>query len=145
MALSAAALVIAAFLLPVPKTLMNRMSTYFPVKACDYIRENRLPQPLFNAYIWGSFVTWYLPEYPVTVDSRVELYGNDMLGKYFDAVGGKELLESEPMVARAGTLVLERESAMGKALTNLPGLTARYRLVYSDDIASVFVPQHVPK
>jgi hypothetical protein len=137
--------VIAAFCLPGQKRLMDKMNPYFPVKACDYIRENRLPQPLFNAYIWGSFITWYLPEYPVTVDSRVELYGNDMLAEYFDIIGGKKLLESEPMVAHAGTLLLERQSAMAKALTNLPTLSAQYRLVYSDDIASVFVPEHAPR
>jgi hypothetical protein len=144
-ALTVAAVVIAAFCLPGQKRLMDKMNPYFPVKACDYIRENRLPQPLFNAYTWGSFITWYLPEYPVTVDSRVELYGNDMLAEYFDIIGGKKLLESEPMVAHAGTLLLERQSAMAKALTNLPALSAQYRLVYSDDIASVFVPQHAPR
>lgn len=139
--LTAASIMTVAFFLPDPKTLMDKVRTTFPVKACDYIRENKLPQPLFNAYIWGSFITWYLPEYPVTIDSRVDLYGDDVLTAYFDIVGGKKLLESEPMVARAGTLLLERQSAMAKALTNLPALTAQYRLVYSDKIASVFVSQ----
>jgi len=139
--LTLAVVVIAAVSIPGSPMLMNKVSVYFPVKACDYIQANRLPPPLFNAYSWGSFLTWYLPQYPVVVDSRIELYGNDILSSYFDVVGGKELLESDPMVARAGTLLLERESAMAKALTNLPGLSAQYRLVYSDDIASVFVPQ----
>lgn len=129
-------------LLPSSASLMRRISTNFPVKASDYIRENHLAQPMFNEYSWGSFLTWYLPEYPVVVDSRLELYGNDNVARYFDIVGGKELLESDPIVARAGTLLLEKESAMAKALTNLPALSAQYRLVYSDDIASVFVPQN---
>ena len=30
---------------------------------------------------------------------------------------------------------------MAKALTNLPALRAQYRLVYSDELADVFVPQ----
>ncbi len=139
-ALTAVVLVIAAVRLPGPDTLMDRVSRDFPVKACNYILQNHLPQPIFNEYSWGSFLTWYLPEYPVAVDSRVELYGDDILMSYFDVVAGKQLLESEPMVAHAGTLLLERGSGMAKALTNLPGLTSQYRLVYSDDIASVFVP-----
>ncbi len=138
-ALTVAVVGITVVSLPRSPILMNKVSVYFPVKACDYIQANQLPQPLFNAYSWGSFLTWYMPQYPVVVDSRIELYGNDILSSYFDVVGGKELLESDPMVARAGTLLLERESAMAKALTNLPGLSAQYRLVYSDDIASVFV------
>lgn len=138
--LSLVIVAVAALFLPGPQALMAKVSEDFPVKACDYIRENRLPQPLFNAYIWGSFLTWYLPEYPVTVDSRIELYGNDRLAAYFDVVGGTKRLEEEPMVARAGTLLLERQSAMTKALMTLPGLKSQYQLVYSDDIASVFVP-----
>ena len=88
----------------------------------------------------GSFLTWYLPEYPVVVDSRVELYGDEILTRYFDVIGGKKRLDSDPMVARAGTLLLERNSAMAKALRNLPALSAQYRLVYSDELACVFVP-----
>jgi hypothetical protein len=85
-------------------------------------------------------LTWYLPEYPVVVDSRVALYGDAVLTKYFDVVGGKERLDSDPLVARAGTLLLERNSAMAKALRNLPALSSQYRLVYSDEMANVFVP-----
>ena len=140
-ALTAVIVVFAVVRLPESRALMATVSQQYPVKACDYIRENRLPQPLFNDYSWGSFLTWYLPEYPVAVDGRVEFYGDDMLGSYFDVVGGKQLLESDARVARAGTLLLERESGMAKALVNLPKLSAEYRLVYSDDLASVFVPQ----
>lgn len=137
----AAALTAGFVIVPGSNTLMQKASKDFPVKACDYIRVNHLAAPLFNEYSWGSFLTWYLPEYPVVIDSRVELYGDQRLGKYFDIVSGKELLESDPAVARTGVLLLERQSAMAKALTNLPGLSAQYRLAYSDDIASVFVPQ----
>jgi len=131
--------IIAVALVPDSNTLMNKVRQRFPVKACDYIQANHLPAPLYNAYIWGSFLTWYLPEYPVAVDSRVELYGDDFLSKYFEVAGGKERLETDPVFSRSSTLLLEKESAMAKALTNLPVLSAQYRLVYSDDLASVFV------
>ena len=138
-AATAIVLAIAAVRLPGRDALMNRIGQNLPVGACEYIVSNKLPAPLFNEYSWGSFLTWYLPEYPVVVDSRVELYGDDVLTKYFDVVGGKERLDSDPMVARAGTLLLERNSAMAKALRNLPALRSQYRLVYSDDMANVFV------
>jgi hypothetical protein len=56
------------------EALMNRVGESFPVRASDYIRQNRLPQPLFNTYSWGGFLTWYLPEYPVVIDGRIDLY-----------------------------------------------------------------------
>ncbi len=139
-AATAMVLVIAAVRLPEHDALMNRIGQSFPVNACDYIVSKKLSPPLFNEYSFGSFLTWYLPEYPVVVDSRVELYGEDILAKYFDVVGGKERLDSDPMVARAGTLLLQRNSAMAKALRNLPALSSQYWLVYSDEMANVFVP-----
>ena len=140
-ALTVGAVVTAMARVPRSDQLMSRISQNFPVKACDYIQANHMAAPLFNAYSWGGFITWYLPQYPVTVDSRVEMYGDDILSQYFETVGGKQLLESEPMVAHARTLLLERQSAIAKALTDLPGLSAQYRLVYSDEIASVFIPR----
>ena len=140
--LTALALLIVAFRLPSRDALTRRMSQDFPVKACDYIVGNKLAPPLFNAYSWGSFVTWYMPQYPVLVDSRVEMYGEDFVAKYFDVVGGKGRLEDAPLFTHAGALLLERNSAIAKALTDLPGLKSQYRLVYSDEIASVFVPMN---
>jgi hypothetical protein len=138
-ALTAVTVICAALSLPGNRVLMNRIDQLYPVKACDYIRNNSLPQPLFNAYSWGSFLTWYLPQYPVAVDSRVELYGDHWLQSYFDVVSGKQRLETAGRVSPTGTLLLERQSAMAKALTNLPLLEEKYKLVYSDDLASVFV------
>lgn len=130
---------VAALRLPDRNALMSKISHSFPVKASDFIVQNRLPEPIFNAYVWGGFMTWYMPQYPVVMDNRVALYGNDILARYFDVTSGKELLESEPTVARAHTLLLERKSAMAKALMSLPKLSAEYKLVYSDDLACVFV------
>jgi len=137
--LTAVAVLCAALFLPRNPVLMDKIGRLYPVKACDYIRSNRLPQPLFNDYPWGGFLTWYLPQYPVAVDNRVELYGEPLLESYFGVVNGKQALETEGRVFPTGTLLLEPQSAMTRALTNLPALEAKYKLVYSDDLASVFV------
>jgi hypothetical protein len=132
---------VAVIRLPRQEDLLNRVSRNFPVKACDFIAQNDLPAPLFNEYSWGDFLTWYLPQYPVAIDSRVELYGDQILSRYFDVTAGKERLDSDPALAAARTLLLERQSGMAKALTTLPALSSQYRLVYSDDLAAVFVRQ----
>jgi len=140
-ALALVVLFIAVWRIPDDKELMSKVSENFPVRACEYMADNHLGGPIFNSYLWGSFLTWYAPQYPVVADSRVELYGNDVLSRYFDVVGGKERLESEPTVARAGMLLIEKQSAIARALVKFPALSAQYKLVYSDDIASVYVPQ----
>lgn len=127
--------------LPNNNVLTERVTRNFPAKACDFISQNRLRGPVFNAYSWGDFLTWYLPQYPVVIDSRVELYRDQILSQYFDVTAGKDRLDSDPKLVAAQILLLEKQSGMAKALTGLPALSSRYRLVYSDAQAAVFVRQ----
>jgi len=140
-ALTATILAIAALRLPDSRSLLNKISQSFPVKACDYIIQNHLPPPLFNTYSWGGFLIWYMPDYPVAVDGRVDLYGDEILSRYFQVISGKARLETDPSVVSAHTLLLERHSGMADALIKLPALSSQYRMAYSDDLAAVFVKQ----
>lgn len=136
-----AILALAVFRLPHQNALMTRISAKFPLTACDFIRQNNLPRPLFNEYSWGNFLTWYLPQYPVAMDGRMELYGDALTDGYFKVIAGGETIGAYPPLASAQTLLLQKQSGMTKALTTLPALAAQYRLVYSDDVAAVFVRQ----
>lgn len=139
-------LVLAVFLaaiirIPSSPALMSRASRVFPVQACDFIRTNRLPGPLFNTYSWGGFLIWYLPEYPVAIDGRLNLYGDEINERYFKVIDGTRRLETDPSFVRARTILLERNSAMLKALTTLPVLREQFRVAYQDDVATVLVRQ----
>jgi hypothetical protein len=127
--------------IPSSQTLMDQASRVFPMKACDFIKANRLPGPLFNTYPWGGFLIWYLPEYPVSIDSRVNLYGDEITERYFKVVGGTQRLETDPSFTDAHTILLERNSGMLKALTTLPALREQFRVVYQDEVAAVLVKQ----
>jgi len=116
------------------KTLMARVGETLPVKACDFIRGTGLAQPLFNAYRWGAFVTWYLPEYPVAIDSRRGLYSEEMESGYFKVMKAEAPYQSLPLMRDARTLLLERSSVMAEALKNVKG----FQVAYEDDIATVF-------
>jgi hypothetical protein len=107
--------------------LWSKVEETFPVRACDYIRRNHLPQPLFNAYSWGGFVTWYLPEYPVLIDGRTDLYGDAVNLPYFQVMDAEIPLESYPGFAQAQTFLLETNSPMGEALAALPAFHVAYR------------------
>lgn len=139
-AASVAALIVlmVAFAIRVPAdrdALLAKVSEKFPVRACDYIRQHDLPKPLFNTYDWGSFLTWYLPEYPVAIDNRTDAYGEDLTLGYFKLAAGQVPLAADPALSRASTILLEADSEMGKALSILPG----YKQVYLDDQAMVLV------
>lgn len=127
--------------IPSSKTLMDQASRVFPVKACDFIRTNQLPGPLFNTYPWGGFLIWYLPEYPVSIDGRLNLYGDEINERYFKVGNGTQRLETEPTFTGARMILLERNSGMLKALTTLPVLSDQFRVVYQDEVAAVLVRQ----
>ncbi len=135
------AFLVAIIRIPCNNALMNQLSRVHPVKACDFIRTNQLPGPLFNAYSFGGFSIWYLPEYPVAIDGRLSLYGDEITERYFEVTRGSKRLETEPTFVNARTFLLEANSGLVKALTTIPMLRAQFRVAYRDDLAAVFVRQ----
>jgi hypothetical protein len=132
--LVAACMVLAIVVLTTPRGLSaSNLSQKFPVRSADHIRQNGLPQPLFNAYPWGGFLTWYLPEYPVAIDGRTDLYGDDKVIAYFRLIQGETSLQSDPAFTRAQTFLLESDSALAQALVALP----EFRVAYRDEQATV--------
>jgi len=117
------------------ETLLSKVGETFPVRASDYIRANRLPLPIFNAYDWGGFLTWYLPEYPVSIDSRTELYGDEIDSRYFKVTTAEIPLDADPSFANARTILLRKDSPMAVALSAVP----QFRVAYQDDVAMVLL------
>lgn len=62
----------------------------YPITAIDWIKTNQPKGNLFNSYNWGGYVLWSLPEYPVFIDGRADLYGSELIGQWHDVVQGRE-------------------------------------------------------
>jgi len=132
----AAAIVIVFFLVRVPRdreALLAKIGQRYPVTACEYIRQHGLPRPLFNAYEWGGFLTWYLPEYPVAIDSRTELYGADAIIEYSKVMNAEVPYTEYPALSDAQTIVLPKNTNMAAALSSVP----RFQVTYSDSVSVV--------
>ena len=141
--LATAGLVLAAFLVAVisqipssREALLSKVADTFPVRASDYIRANHLPLPIFNAYDWGGFLTWYLPEYPVSIDSRTEVYGNEIDSRYFKVTTAEIPLDADASFANARTILLSKDAPMALALSAVP----QFRVAYQDNVATVLLP-----
>ena len=133
--------VLAALILRIPagtEKLLAKVGESFPVRASEYIRQNHLPKPLFNSYPWGSFLTWYLPDYPVAIDERLDLYSDAVNIPYFRLMSAKIALQELPDFEQARTILMEADSPIAQALAALPG----FRVVYQDDQASVVVREN---
>jgi len=116
------------------EALLLKVGKSFPVKACDVIRANHLSPNIFNPFNWGGFLVWYMPEYPVSIDGRTDLYGDDIVIRQYGVWDGSLPTTAEPTLIHARTLLVGRRTALAAALHESPG----YRLVYDDEMAAVF-------
>jgi len=56
-----------------------------PVRTSAFARDHNLRGRLFNAYDWGGYVEWALPETPAFVDGRVQCYPDDFFPRFYSA------------------------------------------------------------
>ncbi len=128
-------LVVVALRLPGREAVLAKIGEGYPVAAADYIRTNKLPAPLFNPYPWGGFLTWYLPQYPVAIDGRTDLYGADFNIQYAKVANFEAHYSTFPPLNDAATILLDKNSPMGKALPSARG----FKMAYSDNVAVVLL------
>jgi hypothetical protein len=114
-------------------TLGRTVSREFPVDAVNFLRRNPLPGPLYNNLDWGGFLIWYMPQYPVAIDGRNDLYGDD-LDRIFYEGQSAETYKNDLYLNRAGCVLLEKKYPLATVLK----LDPRFTLVYEDPIAVIF-------
>ena len=101
--------------------------------AANYLRQNPLPGPIYNNLDWGGFLIWYMPQYPVAIDGRNDLYGDTLDRTFHKAQNGLEY-KNDPYLAKAGCVLLEKEYPLATDLRYDP----RFVEVYEDPIAIIF-------
>jgi hypothetical protein len=115
--------------------LRNAMEQRFPVKASAYIESHALPGPLFNPYGWGGYLIWRLPNMPVSIDGRANLY-EPTLAASANAVRGDKSWSRDPDLRKAKTILIEQDAPLATVLRS----DQHYRLLYEDSVAAVFEP-----
>jgi hypothetical protein len=114
--------------------LDRAISSMYPVKAVNYLRQHPAPGPLYNTLDWGGFLTWYMPDYPVAIDGRNDLYGDDLDRLFFSTENGRDYA-ADPYLNEAGVVLLQKSQPLPGLLMSDP----RFSLVYEDQLAAVFV------
>jgi hypothetical protein len=117
-----------------PRLVAQEMRNYLPVGAVEYLQANPPPRQMFNSYNWGGYLMFALPDTPVYVDGRTDLYGDDFLMQYLQtAIGGdgwQETLDAQGV----NTVVIEQGSGLARRLRD----DTAWREVYTDSMASIF-------
>lgn len=110
----------------------------FPATAAEALSDLP-PGRMANPYDWGGYLIWKLPDRPVSVDGRTDLYGFDLLDRLQTLErlkpGWRRFLDDNHVVY----VLWQRERPLAEALRLTPGWT----LVHKDREAVVFARDHI--
>jgi hypothetical protein len=107
----------------------------YPARAAAYVRDKKLPGPIFNHYDWGGFLVWSLPSLRVITDGRAELYSDSRLARSLRTWEGAPGWQTDPDLRQAKLIIADH----GRALTALLRTDPGYQIVYEDATSVVFV------
>ena len=129
-------LVIVFLTFPNRQFLARQVEGGNPVGAVAFIKENHLHGNMLNAFDYGGYLIWALPEQPVFVDGRADVFEwSGVLGQFSEWA----TLQSDPNALLdkydISFCLLERESLMAHVMPLVPG----WKALYSDNLSVIFV------
>jgi hypothetical protein len=123
------AVVVAFLAFPDRQSLEEQVAAKSPARAVEYIKANHLVGPMLNTHEFGGYLIWALPEYPVFLDGRTDVFEWTGVLREF---GAWATVQSDPveLLNKYGVnfCLLNRDSPMVRVLPLLPG----WKVIYSD-------------
>ena len=130
--------IVLAFVLIRGLTLFNAQLSqekFYPVAAVEFVRHHEIPGPLFNDFNWGGYLIFALPEHPVSIDGRTNLYGSERLRRSVNTWTSADGWATDPDVLASRMVIANREFELTRRLREDD---QRWEVIYTDDIAVVF-------
>lgn len=141
MLVAAAWLAVALRLLYVslPGYVRTYIAQTYPTGAVAYLRAFRPQGRLFNSYNWGAFLLWSLPEYPVFIDGRTDLYGDAFLEAWAQVAQAEPGWEQQLARWQVNIVLMEPRWPITRVLP-----LAGWQEVYRDDHSVLFLRKGEP-
>jgi hypothetical protein len=129
------ALLVSVLAFPSAKNLAAQAEKNSPVQAVEFIKANHLSGPMMNDYAYGGYLIWAMPEHPVFIDGRAEVYEwAGVLGQFRDWLS----LQSNPNTLldqyNIQFCLLTPNAPMAHVLPSM-----HWKTIYSDSNAVIFI------
>ncbi len=124
-----------AQLLPTQANLveLEKAGMIAPSGALEYLKTEQPGGRLFNSYNWGGYLQWALPEYPLFVDGRADLFQDEIIRQWFQVAlvqdGWQGVLERWDV----RLVLIERTWPVVEALK-----LAGWQMVYQDKFSVIY-------
>jgi hypothetical protein len=125
---------VAVWAVPGQSALATQVEESSPVKAVTFLKIHHVSGRMLNDYVYGGYLIWEAPEYPVFIDGRADVF--EWSG-VLDSFGKWATLESDPreLLERYGIdfCLISRDSPMARVLPLIG-----WRPIYSDKLSVIF-------
>lgn len=109
----------------------------------DFLERNNIRERIFNTFEMGSFLISM--NYPVFIDGRTPVYGDDFFKQYQQALENPDVFEQLAQKWNFGVLLLSRYLEVGMAELHLYLMNnPRWELVYVDESAYIYLERREP-
>ncbi len=113
-----------------------RVRREFPADAAAAVAAGGYSGPLYNHFNWGGYLIWRLPQMLVSMDGRSHVHGDARIVQSMRTWAGVGDWRADPDLIAAGVVI----AAVDAPLASLLRRDDRFREVYADSVARVFVP-----
>jgi len=121
--------------LPMPAWRQAYVSPETPVQAVAWLKDQGNPARMFHEVGYGSYLIWAAPEYPVFVDTRVELYDEAIWMDYVQVSQARHGWEQTLSAYGVDTLMLSHE--LQSPLIEAAQDSRSWKTVYSDEETAI--------
>jgi hypothetical protein len=117
-----------------PSAQTAAVAETFPVDAVAWLEDNPAGERIFNRYEWGGYLGLRLPDRPIFIDGRADVYDDEILLEYVDAIS--VVGDPQDVFDRYGIdhVLYPADSTLGRWLNE----SDDWEVVYADDVASVW-------
>lgn len=114
------------------EAIFKELAGVTPAGAVHYLKNTQPQGRLFNSYNWGGYLLWMLPEIPVFVDGRTDLYNDEILEQWFQVAQFRDGWEEVIERWQINVILMEKDWMVAKFLQQ-----SGWCQKYLDDVAIV--------
>jgi hypothetical protein len=80
---------------PNRQELIRQQNQLYPAAAVAYLQQHPATGPMLNEFNWGGYIIWNLPQQPVFIDTRTDVFEEaGLLKNYIDLVNLRESVDT---------------------------------------------------
>jgi hypothetical protein len=126
---------LSALFVLLPKFAVAEFPQPLPVKALNYMEENKIRGLGFTFDNWGPYI-YYRQRVPIFIDEKTDFYPADFLEDYRDAFEAKPNYPDVFTKYKIEYVLVPSKAPLAKALANNPQWTKRY----GDEFSVLYLP-----